>query len=100
MSASFLAKANPLNHAPTKRKRELHHALCKMLSNILAPLVDDNKCHWPPSGVQRALTVWYEAVARVRMQIVHWADKQSKHIPVSKFIHSCLYFIYSLLIFS
>ncbi|KAK1410220.1 hypothetical protein QVD17_36755 [Tagetes erecta] len=83
MSASFLAKANPLNHAPTKRKRELHHALCKMLSNILAPLVDDNKCHWPPSGVQHALTIWYEAVARVRVQIVHWADKQSKHIPAA-----------------
>ncbi|KAI3794046.1 hypothetical protein L1987_36671 [Smallanthus sonchifolius] len=83
MSASFVAKANPLNHAPTKRKGELHHALCKMLSNILAPLTDGNKCHWPPSGVQRALTVWYEAVARVRMQILHWADKQSKHIPAA-----------------
>ncbi|XP_076893206.1 uncharacterized protein LOC143545157 [Bidens hawaiensis] len=88
MSASFVAKANPLNHAPAKRKGELHHALCRMLSNILAPLADDNKCHWPPSGAQRALVVWYEAVARVRMQIIHWADKQSKHIPVSIFICS------------
>ncbi|KAF5769782.1 putative Cell morphogenesis protein [Helianthus annuus] len=83
MSASFVAKANPLNHAPTKRKGELHHALCRMLSSILAPLADDNNCHWPPSGVHRALTVWYEAVARVRMQIIHWADKQSKHIPAA-----------------
>ncbi|KAD7479458.1 hypothetical protein E3N88_02594 [Mikania micrantha] len=83
MASSFLAKANPLNHAPTKRKGEVHQALCKMLSNILAPLADDNNCHWPPSGVQRALTVWYEAVARVRMQIIHWVEKQSKHIPAA-----------------
>ncbi|XP_071708369.1 uncharacterized protein [Rutidosis leptorrhynchoides] len=82
-SASFLAKANPLNHAPTKRKKELHHALCTMLSNVLAPVADGCKGQWPPTGVQRALTVWYEAVARVRMQISHWADKQSKHVPVS-----------------
>ncbi|GKB93598.1 hypothetical protein Tco_0979735 [Tanacetum coccineum] len=37
-STSFVAKANPLNRAPHKRKSELHHALCNMLSNILAPL--------------------------------------------------------------
>ncbi|XP_024969892.1 uncharacterized protein LOC112509231 [Cynara cardunculus var. scolymus] len=83
-SASFVAKANPLNRAPHKRKSELHHALCNMLSSILAPLAGGGKGQWPPPGVQRALTVWYEAVARVRMQIIHWADKQSKHIPVSK----------------
>ncbi|KVI08969.1 Armadillo-type fold [Cynara cardunculus var. scolymus] len=82
-SASFVAKANPLNRAPHKRKSELHHALCNMLSSILAPLAGGGKGQWPPPGVQRALTVWYEAVARVRMQIIHWADKQSKHIPAA-----------------
>lgn len=83
-SASFLAKANPLSRAPSKRKSELHHALCNMLSSILGPLADGGKAHWPPPGMQRALPAWYEAVARVRIQIIHWADKQSKHIPVSK----------------
>ncbi|KAK6928032.1 Cell morphogenesis central region [Dillenia turbinata] len=81
-SASFVAKANPLNRAPHKRKSELHHALCNMLSNILAPLTDGAKKQWPPSGVDPALTLWYEAVARIRGQLMHWMDKQSKHIAV------------------
>lgn len=82
-SASFVAKANPLNRAPHKRKSELHHALCNMLSNILAPLADGGKGQWPPSGVDPALTLWYEAVARIRGQLMYWMDKQSKHIAVS-----------------
>ncbi|KAH0718786.1 hypothetical protein KY285_014817 [Solanum tuberosum] len=81
-SASFVAKANPLNRAPHKRKSELHHALCNMLSNILAPLADGVKGQWPPSSVDPALTLWYEAVARIRIQLMHWMDKQSKHISV------------------
>ncbi|KAI4352336.1 hypothetical protein L6164_006599 [Bauhinia variegata] len=81
-SASFVAKANPLNRAPHKRKSELHHALCSMLSNILAPLADGGKSLWPPSGVEPALTLWYEAVGRIRVQLLHWIDKQSKHIAV------------------
>ncbi|KAF6150040.1 hypothetical protein GIB67_002822 [Kingdonia uniflora] len=81
-SASFVAKANPLNRAPHKRKSELHHALCNMLSSILAPLAEGGKSHWPPSGVGSALTLWYEAVARIRGQLMHWMDKQSKHIAV------------------
>lgn len=78
-----MAKANPLNRAPHKRKSELHHALCNMLSNILAPLADGGKGQWPPFGVERALTLWYEAVGRIRAQLMHWMDKQSKHITVS-----------------
>lgn len=83
-SASFVAKANPLNRAPHKRKSELHHALCNMLSSILAPLAEGEggKNHWPPLGVDPALTLWYEAVARIRGQLMHWMDKQSKHIAV------------------
>ncbi|KAJ4967612.1 hypothetical protein NE237_019461 [Protea cynaroides] len=81
-SASFVAKANPLNRAPHKRKSELHHALCNMLSSILAPLADGGKGQWPPSGVDPALTLWYDAVARIRVQLMHWMEKQSKHIAV------------------
>ncbi|XP_010251338.1 PREDICTED: protein furry homolog-like [Nelumbo nucifera] len=80
-SASFVTKANPLNRAPHKRKSELHHAMCNMLSSILAPLADGGKSQWPPSGVDSALTVWYEAVARIRLHLMHWMEKQSKHIP-------------------
>ncbi|XP_050229807.1 uncharacterized protein LOC126678934 isoform X2 [Mercurialis annua] len=81
-SASFVAKANPLNRAPHKRKSELYHALCNMLSNILAPLADGGKSQWPPSGVDNAVTLWYEAVGRIRGQLITWMDKQSKHISV------------------
>ncbi|KAL2904779.1 Cell morphogenesis protein PAG1 [Bienertia sinuspersici] len=81
-SASFVAKANPLNRAPHKRKSELHHALCNMLTNILAPLADGGRNQWPPSGLEPALNLWYEAVGRIRGQLIHWMDKQSKHIAV------------------
>ncbi|XP_013662339.1 protein furry homolog [Brassica napus] len=81
-SASFVAKANPLNRAPHKRKSELHHALCNMLSNILAPLSDGGKSQWPPSVAEPALTLWYEAVGRIRVQLIHWMEKQSKHLGV------------------
>ncbi|XP_068646926.1 uncharacterized protein [Aristolochia californica] len=81
-SASFVAKANPLNRVPHKRKSELHHALCNMLSSILAPLADGGKTQWPPIGVDSALTLWYDAVARIRLQLTHWMEKQSKHITV------------------
>lgn len=81
-SASFVAKANPLNRAPHKRKSELHHALCNMLTNILAPLADGGRNQWPPSGVEPALNLWYEAVGRIRGNLIHWMDKQSKHIAV------------------
>lgn len=82
-SASFVAKANPLNRIPHKRKSELHHALCNMLSSILAPLADGGKSHWPPTGVDPALMLWYEAIARIRSLLMHWMEKQSKHIAVS-----------------
>ncbi|CAH8364627.1 unnamed protein product [Eruca vesicaria subsp. sativa] len=81
-SASFVAKANPLNRAPHKRKSELHHALCNMLCNILSPLSDGGKSQWPPSVAEPALTLWYEAVGRIRLKLIHWMDKQNKHLGV------------------
>lgn len=81
-SSSFVLKANPLYYGPRKRKSELLHALCSMLSSILAPLVDAGKRQWPPSGVGSALALWYENVARIRDQVLHWMDKKRKHIAV------------------
>ncbi|GKA56313.1 furry homolog-like protein, partial [Tanacetum coccineum] len=83
-SASFVAKSNPLNRAPHKRKSELQHALCNMLTNILVPLANGRKGNWPPPGVDPSLNMWFEVVARIRVQLMHWRDKQSKHIAVSK----------------
>lgn len=56
-----------------------------MLSSILAPLTECGKGFWPPLGVESALMLWYEAVARIRVQLMHWMDKQSKHVPVRCF---------------
>ena len=81
-SASFVAKANPLIRAPHKRKSELQYALCIMLSSILAPLAECGKIDWPSSRGNSALTIWYEAVAEIRVQLMQWMDKQSKHITV------------------
>ncbi|KAM0909144.1 hypothetical protein ACQ4PT_014988 [Festuca glaucescens] len=81
-SVSFIAKANPLNRPPNKRKSELQHALCNMLSSILAPLAEGGRSYWPPLGVESALSLWYDAVSRIRVQLMVWMDKQSKHIAV------------------
>ncbi|GJW09267.1 DNA-directed RNA polymerase II subunit RPB2 [Tanacetum coccineum] len=56
-SASFMAKSNPLNRAPHKQKSELHHALCNILSNILALLADGGKGKLPPLGVDPSLNM-------------------------------------------
>nr|GEZ90183.1 protein furry homolog-like [Tanacetum cinerariifolium] len=94
-SASFVAKANPLNRAPHKRKSEFHHALCNMLSNILAPLADGRKGNWPPLGVDPSLNLWSQVVARIRVQLMHWRDKQSKHIALpDTFVDSLNIFVY------
>jgi len=53
-----------------------------MLSNILAPLSDGGKSQWPPSVAEPALTLWYEAVGRIRVQLIQWMEKQSKHLGV------------------
>ncbi len=54
-----------------------------MLSSILAPLAEGGRGAWPPSGVEQALPLWYEAVFRIRNQLTQWMDKQSKHVIVS-----------------
>ena len=82
-STSFIAKANPLNGTPAKKKTELHHALCNMLSSILMPLTDGGPGSWPPTGVDQALTLWYDAVLRIRSQLAQWMEKHSKHVIVS-----------------
>jgi hypothetical protein len=53
-----------------------------MLSSILAPLAEGGRGAWPPSGVEQALPLWYEAVLRIRNQLTQWMDKQSKHVIV------------------
>lgn len=81
-STSFVGKANPFTRIPVKKKTELYHALCNMLFSILAPVADAGKGQWPPSGVDKDLDFWYDAVRRIRIQLMNWMEKQSKHIIV------------------
>ncbi|XP_051213093.1 uncharacterized protein [Lolium perenne] len=53
-----------------------------MLSSILAPLAEGGRNYWPPLGVESALSLWYDAVSRIRVQLMYWMDKHSKHIAV------------------
>ena len=54
-----------------------------MLFSILAPVADAEKGQWPPSGVDAMLSMWYEAAFHLHAQLMHWMEKQSKHIIVS-----------------
>lgn len=85
-ATSFISKADPLDGTPTKKKTELHHALCNMLSSILAPLAECKRGAWPPSGGDQgqALRLWYEAMFRLRSELTQWMDKQNKHFIVSR----------------
>lgn len=80
-STSFLLKANPLTWTPTKKRTELHHALCSLLTSVLVPLVEA-RGRWPPRHVDEALRLWHEAVLKLRTQLSQWVDKHSKHIMV------------------
>jgi hypothetical protein len=80
-STSFLLKANPLSWTPSKKRTELHHALCTLLTNVVVPLVE-TRGRWPPRHVDEALRLWHEAVLKLRTQLSQWVDKHSKHIMV------------------
>eukprot|EP00850_Spirogloea_muscicola_P016988 SM000142S00502 [mRNA] locus=s142:28293:45159:+ [translate_table: standard] len=85
---NFVVKANPLMRVPSKRKTELQHALCAMLTAILAPLAD----RWPPPGIsstptsskseEAPLVVWHEAVSFMRFQLSQWIERSNKHLLV------------------
>eukprot|EP00897_Mesotaenium_endlicherianum_P002114 jgi/Mesen1/1930/ME000146S01025 len=91
---AFLVKANPLNKSPSKKKTELQHALCQMLTGILTPLADDSGGDkWPPKGVGDSIVSWNATVLQLRSQLTVWVekqstlslqmDKQSKHMQVA-----------------
>jgi hypothetical protein len=82
-STAFIANANPLARALPRKKSELHHALCNMLFNILASVADAGKGQWPPSGLDAILSMWYEATYHLHAQLMHWMERQSKHVVVS-----------------
>ncbi|CAI5980131.1 unnamed protein product, partial [Closterium sp. NIES-64] len=97
-SRNFLLKANPLSRAPSKKKTELQHTLCAMLTSILAPLTENPRSRWPPlkhlmggaggggvggvgpagsAAAADALTAWNSAVLHLRGQLSGWVAPQS-----------------------
>jgi hypothetical protein len=42
------------------------------------------------------LSLWYDAVSRIRVQLMVWMDKQSKHIAVSWWHDISFYTLHSL----
>jgi hypothetical protein len=63
--------------------RQVHHALCEMLTEVLMPLVKANQPHASSDAVSPAtLLEWYNQVLRMKNDIGQWVNKHTKHIPV------------------
>lgn len=91
---NFVVRANPLARVPPKKKTELQHALCTMLTAILSPITETPRGRWPPAVKSGdALAAWHSAALQLRGQLSQWVDprgtlslqmdKQSRHVQVS-----------------
>lgn len=61
---------------------QVHHALCEMLTVILAPLIRSNQPQ-SCSGLRPDLLAdWYNTVLRLKNEIGQWVNKHSKHTNV------------------
>eukprot|EP00898_Chlorokybus_atmophyticus_P003403 jgi/Chlat1/4063/Chrsp26S04002 len=74
-ATAFLKAANPLaRFQGLKKKSELQHAVCQMLTSILTPCLEAEPVH---DGASKA---WFETVWSIRDQLEKWMFKQSKHL--------------------
>lgn len=83
-SINFLENIFPLRHVASEKKSRLQHALCDVLSSVLAPLADertsDPGCFG--SNCDPALrSQWFSTITLLRKEILKWTTKQSKQIP-------------------
>jgi len=83
-SINFLENIFPLRHVANEKKSRLQHALCDILSSVLAPLADeqmsDPGCFG--SNYDPALrSQWFSTITLLRKEILKWTTKQSKQIP-------------------
>lgn len=62
----------------------MHHALCEMLTEVLAPLIKTNQPQACAAGLSPPLlTDWYNGVLRLKNEIGQWVNKHTKHTNVS-----------------
>lgn len=61
---------------------QVHHALCQMLTDILAPLIRSNQPQSCPGLSPALLADWYNTVLRLKNEIGQWVNKHSKHTNV------------------
>ncbi|MEW5311099.1 MAG: hypothetical protein WDW38_002842 [Sanguina aurantia] len=76
----FLQSSFPLHHIAKEKKSQLHHALCEMLTNILAPLIRLDQPHGCSSLSPALMTAWYSQVLFTKTEIEKWMVKHVKHI--------------------
>jgi hypothetical protein len=62
--------------------RQVHHAICDMLTEVLSPLVRANLPHGKPGLHPGVLAEWYSQVLRLKNDIGQWVNKHNKHIMV------------------
>jgi hypothetical protein len=65
---------------------QVHHALCEMLTAILAPLIC---CNQPRSctGLSAPLLAdWYNTVLHLKNEVGQWVNKHSKHTNVGAIV--------------
>lgn len=61
---------------------QVHHALCEMLTAILAPLICSNQPQ-SCSGLSAPLLAdWYNTVLQLKNEVGQWVNKHSKHTNV------------------
>lgn len=62
---------------------QIHHALCDMMTSILAPLVRSDQPHSCSHLAQELLGEWYGVVLTLKGDVFTWMNKHPKHVPVS-----------------
>jgi hypothetical protein len=62
---------------------QVHHALCEMLTEVLAPLIRSNQPQASLQGLSAgAVCDWYNAVLKLKNEVGQWVNKHSKHTNV------------------
>jgi len=61
---------------------QIHHAVCEMLADVLAPLIRSNQPHSCPGLSPGLLADWYNTVLRLKNEVGQWVNKHSKHTNV------------------
>ncbi|KAK9829934.1 hypothetical protein WJX72_008722 [[Myrmecia] bisecta] len=83
-ACDFLLHAHPLKHVAPVRKSQVQHALCEMLTSILAANVRADQPRSVASNLSpEVVRGWYDLTSQLRAELAAWTAKQSKHAAVA-----------------